>query len=368
MFDKHLVIGIDASRAVKDNPTGTEYYSWEIINALLKLDRKNRYRLYAPKMPEKSFGEAQNVEWRIIPTGRLWSQLKLARELRQRPPDVLFVPAHVVPLLSNVPSVVTIHGLEFLHSPESYGRRELAYLKFAITSSVSKAKRIITPSVSTRNDVIKAYRCPGGKITVIPEAFNQERFRLKKFDETPPVEGDYIFFLGRLETRKNLSLLIDAFNLLRKENLKVTLVLAGKPGHGFDNIRTKIKSLPPAVQEKIILPGYLPDDEAALFLRHATAFVYPSLYEGFGLPILEAFASGVPVVASNTSSLPEVAGDAAVLLPPINPLSWAAALSRIIHQKSYAATLRERGFKQASQFSWAKAAQATLRVIEDVAA
>ncbi|HSX42056.1 MAG TPA: glycosyltransferase family 1 protein [Candidatus Saccharimonadales bacterium] len=368
MINSGLLIGIDASRAVKANPTGTEYYSREIIRAILELDRRNQYRLYAHKMPDSSFGEYSNVEWKIIPPGRLWSQLKLAAELKKSSPDVLFVPAHVVPLLSNVPTVVTIHGLEFLYAPQNYGHRERAYLKFSTASSISKARQVIAPSHWTKQDILKHYHCPAGKITVIAEAYNKELYNTNGEAGERPIKEPYIFSLSRLEERKNQALLVEAFALLRKEKGDVKLVLGGKPGYGFEKIRAKIDALPATIRDSVLLPGYLSETDAANYLRHAAVFAYPSKYEGFGIPMLEAFGSGTPVVASNASCLPEVAGEAAVLLPPDNALSWAAAFSRILHQPKYAEELKAKGLKRASEFSWASAAEATLIVIENAAA
>lgn len=363
-----MLIGIDASRAVKEKRTGTEQYSWEIIRALLAADKTNRYQLYAPKMPTADFGDHPNAEWKIIPPQRLWSQLALASELRKNTPDVLFVPSHVVPVLSHLPTVVMIHGLEFLRFPHAYGRRERAYLKFSTATSLSKAKKVIVPSEQTKRDVMKFYKTPASKIIVINEAYNKANYNVMSEAGDRPIAEPYIFSLGRLEERKNQALLIDAFQLLRKEKGDVKLVLAGKPGFGAENIMKKIEMLPSSIRESVILPGFLSEADAARYFRHAAVFAYPSLYEGFGIPILEAFGSGTPVVASNTSCLPEVAGEAAILLQPDNALSWAAAFSRIIHQPHYAEELRQKGLKRAEEFSWAKAATETLRIIENAAA
>lgn len=367
MLMSHL-IGIDASRAVKQNRTGTENYSWEIIRAMLQVDQKNRYRLYAPHLPGPDFGSFPNAEWKILPQQRLWSQLKLATEIRKNPPDVLFVPAHVVPLSTSIPSVVTIHGLEYIYSPQSYSTIARQYLNFSTSVSVGKAKKIIAPSQWTKNDVVKHYRCPAEKIIVISEAYDTKNFNQSRKVGERPIAELYIFSIGRLEDRKNQLLLIQAVSLLAKEKQPIKLVLAGKPGYGYEKIQAAVAALSPQVQELIVMPGYVNNDEAARYLKHAAVFAYPSKYEGFGIPMLEAFGAGTPVVASNSSCLPEIAGNAAVLLPPENPLSWAAAISRILHQKPYADELRQKGFAQAAKFSWHKAAVETLKVLEDVAA
>lgn len=363
----HL-IGIDASRAVLSNKRGVEYYGWYIIKELLALDRTNHYRLYAPYLPTDSLGDYPNVEWKIIPAKRLWSQVHLAKEVRTNRPDVLFVPSHVVPLFANVKSVVTIHDTAYKYFPQSYSRLARQYLDFSTNVSAQKARKVLVPSHSTKNDLVKFYKTNPHKIIVTPEGYNQEVYNDHINYQSSPINAPYIFFVGRIEVRKNVELLIDAFVLLAKESKPTVLVLAGKPGYGYATIVQKIKSLPDSIQSRIILPGYFPMYDTARYLKYASVFAFPSQYEGFGIPVLEAMAMGTPVVCSNASSLPEVAGDAAVLLPPENPLRWAAAMSRILHQPEVANDLRQKGFAQAKKFSWQQAAKETLEVLEHVAA
>jgi len=361
-----MIIGIDASRAVRQPRTGSENYSWEIIQQLIRQDSTNTIRLYSPHLPKEKFAESPRTEWKILPQRRLWSQFRLAKELRDNPPDILFVPSHVVPIFCQVPSVVTIHGLEFRRFPQSYSSFDRRYLEFSTSVSASKARHIITPSLSTKRDLVQYYKIKPEKITVIPHGYNQEVFSVSTQEDKPPIESPYIFFVGRIEERKNVRLLIDAFVLLLKERKPISLVLSGKNGYGYDSIIKKIKSLSPSIQQKIILPGYLPQYDMVRYLRHARLFAFPSLYEGFGIPILEAMAVGTPVVTSNSSSLPEVAGDAATLLAPDNALSWAAAFSRIINQPATAKKMSAAGLEQVKDFSWAKAGAATLEVLNHV--
>jgi len=361
------LFGVDASRAVRSNRTGTENYSWYLLKALAEQDHTNRYRFYAPHLPKEKFGDYANIDWKILPAKRLWSQVQLAKELRQNPPDVLFVPSHVIPVFSNVKSVVTIHDLAYRYYPASYSSFERRYLNFTTGLSASKATMILVPSESTKHDLLKEYKVDSKKVVVTPLAYNQEVFNLQADHGTRPIESPYIFSVSRIEHRKNTGLLVDAFGLLAKESKNIVLVLAGRPGQGYEAIRQKIDALPESIRRRVIQPGYFPLYDAARYMKFAEMFVYPSLYEGFGIPALEAMALGTPVICSNSSSLPEVAGDAAVLLPPNNPLSWAAAMSRVIHQKEYAQKLRAAGLEQVKQFSWQKTAAATLKVLEDVA-
>jgi len=362
------VIGIDASRALRNIRTGTENYSREIIEAILALKPKYRFRLFAPYQPKSSpFNEYPNVEWQIINRKKLWSQVGLAQALNANPPAVTFIPSHVVPIFTKAPTVVTIHDLAYKIVPDSYSFLQRRYLNFATSASAAKAKKVIVPSEATKNDLISYYHLPPKKIVVIPHAFNRDVFDANRQYEAPPITGSYILFVGRLEEKKNVRLLIDAFELLCKENSDIKLVLAGSTGHGYDRIKERLEQLSRSVAQRITLPGYLPEYDMVRYLAHAAIFAFPSWYEGFGLPALEAMAMGVPVVCSNTSSLPEVADSATVMLPPNSPLSWASAFSRILHQSKFAQELKTKGLRQAERFSWDKAAKATLEVLINVA-
>ena len=293
----------------------------------------------------------------------MWSQKGLAIEVTKNPPDVFFAPSHIIPQLSSVNSVMTIHGLEYKHFPKAYPLKDRLYMDFAVKQSAKKAKKIIVPSISTKNDLIKFYKTEENKIAVIPEGVDREVF--VPSSEKSPMAEPYILFIGRIEERKNISMLIKAFELLCKENTPINLILIGKQGYGYDKIKEQIDSLSPKVKERIHELGYLPDDEKIKYLQGATVFAFPSLYEGFGLPILEAMACGVPVISSNTSSLPEVTGDAALTLDPNNPLAWASALSRVIHKQDERQRMIDRGNKLVGHFSWRRTAELTLDVLNN---
>lgn len=362
-----MLIGVDASRAVKQLRTGTENYSWYVIRELLELDKENNYRLYAQHLPGSEFGEYSNAEWRVIHTERLWSQIHLAKEVRQNPPDVLFVPSHVVPITTNVKSVVTIHDIAYKFFPEAYNSFSRRYLQFSTSVSLAKAKKILVPSQATKDDIIKYYKTPASKIVVTPLGYNSDIYNGSANNNAPPINDPYLIFVGRIEKKKNVSLLIDAFQLLAKEHKRLHLVLAGRPGVGYDQIKKQISSLAPELRDKIIEQAELSDADLATFVAHAKALVLPSLYEGFGLPVIEAMAVGTPVICSNTPALAEVAQDAAVVLPPEDPLRWAAELSRILNEPALAEKLRKKGIARAESFSWQRCAKQTLEVLNDVA-
>lgn len=361
-----MIIGVDASRAVKVAKTGTEHYSWELLKELVQLPSEHTFRLYAPHLPKNPFPE-ERCEWRVIPERRLWSQIALAKEVKSDPPDVLFVPSHVIPLLTNVPSVVTIHDVAYKYYPKAYSSFDRRYLEFTTGISISKAKKVIVPTHATANDIQKYYKAETEKITVIPHGYNSDVFKpLPKSGS--PYQYPYIFFVGRIETKKNVLRLIEAFALLSKQEKTLHLVLAGKPGLGSEDVTARIQSLAEEVKQKIHLIGYIDDHDLARHLAHAKVFVFPSLYEGFGIPVLEAMAVGCPVVCSNTPALVEIGKDVATVLPPDNSLSWAAAVQRIIDNPELAANMSEKGIKRASEYSWRISAEKTLEVLNNVAA
>jgi len=366
MSERQLVIGIDASRAVKQNRTGPEQYAFEIIQEILRQEKTHQLKLYAPHPPKDPFHLNPHAEWCFIKQRRLWSQVGLARELAKNPPSVLFEPSHVIPFASRVAAVVTIHDTAYKYFPDSYSYAQRNYLNFSTAVSIRRAQRVIVPTEATKRDVIKEYPDGAKKIVVIPHGINHDTFNPDVEGERP-IKDPYIFYTGRIEEKKNTKLLVEAFGLLAKENKGIRLVLAGSNGFGFEKVQQAIKAQPKAVQELILQPGYLPRYDQVRYLKHASVFAFPSFYEGFGFAAVEAMAVGTPVVCSNTSCLPEVVGEAAIVLPPTNPLSWAAAFSRILNQPKIGEDMRRKGLKQAAQYTWQKAAQQTLDVILNVA-
>jgi len=303
---------------------------------------------------------------------RLWTQIRLSWEATVHPPDVLFVPAHTIPISSRAPIVTTIHDLGFKHYPALYPRHELFYHNFSMNQAVKRAAHIIAISEATKKDILKFYpQAKSNNITVVHHGFNRNRYRpLKSNDRLvfQPKYGKYILFVGRLEEKKNVYGMVKAFNLLRKESsISHKLILAGRPKFGFDKVKEFIESLPPVIKNDIILPGYIDDTKLPILLREADIFLFPTFFEGFGLPILEAFASGVPVVASNTTSIPEVAGEAAILVNPLKPLEIASGCSRLINKPDLRRRLVSLGLQRARQFTWEKAGAETLQVLINIA-
>ena len=365
-----LRIGIDASRVATEHRTGTEQYSAQLLEALGALDQANRYTLYFNARQRPTLRLPPNFRARLIPFPRLWTHARLSAEMLAAAPDLLFVPAHVVPL-AHPRTVVTIHDLGYRAFPGAHPWRSRQYLDWATRWSARVARRVIVPSEATARDLSAAYGISRAKITVIPHGYHP-RFRplppaevargLARLGLTPP----YILALGTLQPRKNLARTLDAFARLCATGWPGRLVLVGRRGWLTDPLFASITRPDSPAYGRIDLTGYLHDDDLPIVYNGATALAFPSLYEGFGLPALEALACGVPVLTSNTSSLPEVVGDAALTVDPLDTGAITEGLARLVNDQSLRATLRERGLERAAQFSWERAARRTLAVLEEV--
>jgi len=370
-----MLIGIDASRAAGSQRTGTENYSYYLIHALLREDGVNRYRLYLQDAPAEGFlPHNERVEWRVMPWPRLWTHLRLSWEMRAAPPDVLFVPSHVLPIIHPRASVVTVHDLGYLRFPAAHTRAARWYLDLSTRWNARRARRVVVDSQATADDLVAAYGTPRGKIRLAypagaegmaPEA---DPVRLAAVRERYGTGERYFLYVGTLQPRKNLLLLVRAFGALVAAGRMpedARLVLAGRRGWLYDEILAAAREAP--VAGRVVLPGYVEGADLPALYGGALAFVFPSLHEGFGLPVLEAMACGAPVICSNTSSLPEVAGDAALLVDPHSAEDLAAAMARIVAEPGLREALRARGLRRAEDFSWARCARAVLDAIREAA-
>jgi glycosyltransferase involved in cell wall biosynthesis len=294
------------------------------------------------------------------PTGRplvriLWEQLALPWQSM----DLLYSTAFVTPLAARWPSVVTIYDLSFLHYPMALSRARRGYLRLFSRLSCRRARRIIAISESTRRDLVKQWGIAADKIDIAYPGIG-EQFRPLPENEVEAFRARhslprFILHLGTLEPRKNLVRLIQAFARLRTD---AKLVLAGGRGWLCDEIAAEIERL--NLQDKVVLPGYLADEALVFWYNAASVLAYPSLYEGFGLPIIEAMACGTPVVTSTASSLPEAAGDAGLLVDPHDTEMLAEALEKALADEVLREEMRTRGLSQAARFTWQATAAATV--------
>ncbi len=365
-----MKIGIDASRIALEQRTGTENYTLKLVEKIRELDQDNKYLLYFNKIPKYFEISQKNVSTRVIPMTRLWTQFRLALECLINPPDILFVPAHTIPVIRRpkLKTIVTVHdlGAEFLAEYHQFPQK--LYLNWSTEFVAKHATHLIAVSESTKRDLIKKMKVDSKKITVIHEAVDHEVFFEREFKEVEQVKKElgitrpYLVFVGTIQPRKNLLKLIEAFSKLENKNLD--LVLAGKPGWLFEEIYSAPKKY--KVENRVKFVGYVKDEQLPALYSGAEMFVFPSLYEGFGLPLLEAMSCGTPILTSNTSCLPEVTGGNAEFVNPNKTSEIVKGIEKLLKDKLLAKKLSESGRQWAKNFTWERTAKETIKVFEKV--
>ncbi len=361
-----LTVAIDASRTTSARRTGTENYALRLLQALLALDAPHRYHLYFRNAPPPELLPVRpNVTLHVLPWLRLWTHTRFAATLWRVRPDVTFVPAHTLPLWFPGAAVVTVHDLGYRHFPRAHPRWARHYLEWSTRHSTQRAQRVLADSKATAHDLAVHYSVPSEKVTVVYPGVDEtlapvtDPRLLASVRKRYGLPERYLLFLGTLQPRKNIARLVRAYALWRTQASasEVALVLAGQRGWLYDPAWT-------AGVEGIIFTGYVADEDIAALYSGALALVFPSLHEGFGFPVLEAMRCGTPVITSTTSSLPEVAGDAALLVDPRDIEAIAQAIGRIVNDTALRAELVARGHAQARRFTWERAARHTLQVLE----
>lgn len=369
-----MLIGIDASRAVTERRTGTEAYAYALIRALLPLAHKGGHtvRLYFNQPPTHSLSETPH-EVVTIPFPRLWTHVRLAAELHRRPPDVFFTPAHVIPLTYHGASVATVHDLGYHFFPEAHTRKQRLYLRWSTRHNATRSKIVLADSEATRRDLVAVLGTSAEKIhTLYPGRDETIQPVTHRAQATP-----FFLYIGTLQPRKNIGAIIRAFATVAND-LPHDLVLAGKRGWLSADALAPLAGLRSDVRARIRLPGFVDDAEKVSLLTGATALLFPSLYEGFGFPVLEAQACGTPVITAHNSSLPEVAGSAALFVRTqdrqdrefatvetgADVLELAEAMRQISADSTLRAALISRGFENVTRFSWRQSARQLLTLLE----
>jgi glycosyltransferase involved in cell wall biosynthesis len=371
-----MIIGIDASRAATGQRTGTEGYAFHLIRALMLLvaEQGHELRLYFNQPPPADlfadWGGSQRV---AIPQRRLWTHLRLGRELRRRQPDVFFTPAHVIPVGYRGAAVATVHDLGYEYFPEAHPRRQLAYLRWSTRHNARAARCVIADSQATAGDLAKFYGMAPARIAVVYPGLDPDLRRVADEAQIAAalarygIQSPYLLYLGTLQPRKNLVRLVEAFSTSELPQAGYSMVLAGKPGWLADPLLAKVRSLSSVVRPQVLLPGFIAGADKAALLSGAAGLVFPSLYEGFGFPVLEAQACGTAVICSNTSSLPEAAGEGALLVDPLDVAALAEAMRRLVSDEAWRGALIAKGYANLARFNWDDTAAKTLAILEAAA-
>jgi len=424
-----MKIGIDASRANREHKSGVEWYSYHIIKKLALLDSKNEYILYTEepltgglqdltvdcdenvkdqitfdrkgfqiiKSPHNNF-KAKILNW---PLKFLWTQGRMSLEMIFNAPEVLFVPSHTLPIVHPKKSIVTIHDIGFVKNVSFYSRDKMGpegniarrlldlfvrlftlgkygantqdYLFWSTKYTLNKSKKILTVSDFSKKEIFDIYNTNEEKIEVVHNGFNKDLYRkiddqdaINKVLHKYGIEKPYIFYVGRIEKKKNIPELIVAYAMMKDKNpnIKHKLVLAGTASFGYDVVNQLIEDY--RLENDLITPGWVLERDMPYLYNGADAFVFPSKYEGFGIPLLQAMGCGVPVAASWAASIPEITGSAALLFNPNNTEKISEAIKEIILNKELRERLREKGYKRIEKFSWEKTSEKILKIIKEL--
>lgn len=378
----YMRIGIDCRTILSPKMgerAGVGHYTYFLVKNLIEQDKKNEYVLFFDlKYPEAREFKKKNTKLVFFPLTKYkkflpygYSHLIVSSIINREGLDIFHGPANAVSLSVKVPSVVTIHDLAIYKHPSWFPPKQGFSTKVVVPKSIEKAEKVIAVSESTKKDIKSIFKTADNKIDVIYEGFEKEKSLpenktkriLKKFD----LKGDYVFYVGTIEPRKNLHTLVKAFDNVVMGNFNkyrdYKLIIAGGKGWKFDKFFEAVKK---SKCGRIRYLNYVSHEEKIALMSGAKCFAFPSLWEGFGLPVLEAMNLGTPVLTSDVSSLPEVAGKAAVLVKPNSIRAVEKGLTQIMKSDAKQKSMLKLGIAQAKKFSWKKCAQETLKIYKEV--
>lgn len=365
-----LHIAIDASRTTVARVTGTEHYAIALIRALIALNEhpshQHQLTLYfRDSPPDGLFSPSPYVQARVIPFKRAWTHLRFAAALWRARPDVTFVPAHTLPFVFPGRAVVTVHDLGYKVFPEAHPPRELRYLDLTTRYSAQRAQVILADSQATADDLTRYYHTPPEKIRVVYPGVTIAPVRnnviIERIRQKYRLPSRYFLFIGTLQPRKNIARIVQAFQRYRQQsNDDIGLVLAGGKGWLYDPAWTE-------GVDGVQLIGYVDEADKSALYGGAVALVFPSLYEGFGFPVIESMLCGTPVIASKTSSLPELVGTAGALVDPLDVDAITTAMQYLANDSKAYLDLQVTGYAQAAKFTWEAAAESAMAALETAA-
>jgi glycosyltransferase involved in cell wall biosynthesis len=371
-----MQIGIDAT-ALPPQTVGAGYYILNLVRALSRIETGLKFKIIVqphgrelldiPERDDFTFVEVASMS----PGNRLlWEQVSLSSLVRREGVDLLHSLHYTRPLMLPVRSAVTFHDMTFFLFPHLHTRSKRVFFPQAIRTSAKKADALLAVSESTRQDAIRLLDIPPDRITTTPlgvdPAFcpTPDPIRLENVRRKYHLPEKFILYVGLIEPRKNLPLLIRAYKSMLEEGIEQKLVIVGRYGWMYDQVLDQISTL--EIGESVHFTGYVERNDLPFVYNLASVFAYPTLYEGFGLPVLEAMACGVPVVTSAVSSLPEIVAEAGVLVPPQDEQALCSSVLTVLRDEVLQRRLSEAGAKRAGLFTWHKTAQATLEVYQRV--
>jgi glycosyltransferase involved in cell wall biosynthesis len=369
-------IGIDTT-ALPAQPGGAGTYIIQLVRALTSLDCDHDFVIFANQDKHKIFvlEEKGNVQWVLgsnkKPARRLiWEQTTLPRLARETRIDILHSPHYTRPLQLGCRSVVTFHDMTFFLTPHLHGLAKRIFFPIAIRYSARQADALIAVSDNTRRDSIRILGISPDKIATTPLGVDP-RFRpilkqdvLLRLRKKYNLPEKFLLFLGTIEPRKNLPTLLGAFSHLVNNGFSYDLAVVGQVGWMHEEVDNLVEKLD--LNQRIHFTGYLPTEDLPAIYNLADAFIYPSVYEGFGIPPLEAMACGTPVITTKSSSMMEIVGDAGILVDPINEETLADAILTLSEDKELQGKFSKRGLQRAATFTWERTAHETLKIYERV--
>ncbi len=370
-----MIIGIDGNEANVEKKVGISEYAYQLLLEFYK-HSEIEFCIYLKNSPRADMPKERNG-WKYILVGpkKLWTQIGLPIYLFTHfpRPTVFFSPTHYAPRFAPVPTAISIMDVSYLHFPELFAKRDLYQLTSWTKYSATHAKRIFTISQSSKNDILKEYQKQAQEVLVTypgiknAESNMNDAVSKKDLQKKFGISGVYILFVGTLQPRKNIERLIEAYARV-KQNVKnekdLQLVIVGKKGWLYEPILEAPKRL--GISESVKFLEFVDDNELPSLYKNAILFVLPSLYEGFGLPVVEAMKYGTPVITSNVSSLPEAGGDAALYINPESVEDIAKAIEKLLDNPKLREQMVKKGYQHIKQFSWEKAAKETLDVLEEM--
>ena len=371
-----MIIGLDGNEANAEKRVGSGKYAFELLKQFSKV-QKHDFLVYLKEKPLPDLPkESRNFKYAVFGPKKMWTQFALPIKLTfSSKLDVFFSLGHYGPRFSKIPFVVTVHDLSYLHFPDLFKKEDLYQLTNWTKYSIEKSSHVIAVSETTKDDIIKNYGVNPSKISAVYEGFDENRFKpqlkgkIAKIKKKYKIRGDYLIFIGTLQPRKNIERLIEAFHkLVRNSKLEIRnyrLVIVGRKGWLYEPIFNKVKKL--QMEDSVIFTDYVADSDLPQLISGAKAYVLPSLWEGFGIPVIEAQACGVPVVVSNTSSLPEIVEGSAVQVNPYSTISISSGISRVLTNQKLRKELIKKGLENTKRFSWQKCAGETLKILQKVA-